>query len=122
MKYNKKWYTLLMNNQTAQDNLHPLIASSVDATKISATVTGFLTTIASGVFLVANLKHINLTPDAYNTFTQQVGSIIFAIITAVGAAYTLFGLLRKAVMRIFPKKGTVTPLVVTPINTTTIIE
>ena len=99
---------------TSQDNLHPLIASSIDATKISATVTGFLTTIASGVFLVANLKHINLTPDAYNAFTQQVGSIVFAITAAGGAAYTLFGLLRKLVMKLFPKKGTVTPIVVTP--------
>lgn len=107
-----------MDNTTSQDNLHPIIASSIDATKISATVTGFLTAIAGGVLLVANIKHIPLTPDSYNSFTQNVGAIVFSIATGAGAAYALFGLLRKAVMKVFPKKGTVTPIVVAPADPT----
>jgi len=99
---------------TSQTNLHPVLASSIDPTKISATVTGFLTAIAGGVLLVANIKHIPLTPDSYTTFTQNVGTVVFSIATGAGAAYTLFGLLRKLALKIFPKKTTVTPLVVTP--------
>lgn len=102
---------------TSQDNLHPIIASSIDPTRISATVTGFMASIASGVLLVASIRHIPITPDGYNALTSQVGSIVFAVTSGISAAYMLFGIVRKLVLRIFPKKGTVTPIIVAPTDT-----
>ena len=105
-----------MNPQT---NLHPLIASSIDPTKVSATVTGFLTSITGLVLLIANLYHFPLSAADYAGDIQLIGTAVFTIVSAVGAAYMLFGLARKIVMAFFPSKSTVTPLVT--VNHTAII-
>jgi hypothetical protein len=89
--------------------LHPLIASSIDPTKVSATVTGFLTGISGLAMLAATIYHFPLTPGAYNNFVQEMAGGISAIATAGGFLYMVFGILRKLIVKIFPKKNVQTP-------------
>lgn len=81
-----------------------LLASSIDPTQWSATVTGFLTSISGLVLLWATIKHFPLTQESYGAFVQTVGGYTFAIVSAAGSAYMLFGFLRKIVVAIFAKK------------------
>lgn len=90
-----------MNNS---NDLHPLIASSIDPTKLSATITGILTGLSGVIMLVATVYHYPLTPDQLNNFIQQFAAATSAIVTAGGLAYAVFGLLRKAVVLVFSKK------------------
>lgn len=98
-----------MNPQT---NVNPIIASSIDPTKISATATGFLTSITGLVLLIANLYHFPLSAVQYAGDIQLIGTAVFSIVSGAGAAYFLFGLFRKAIVAFFPSKSTVTPMVV----------
>ncbi len=91
-----------MDTQTK--TLHPALASSVDPTKIAATITGFLTGISGIVMLVASLYHFPLAPSAYDNFVHEMAGGVSAIVTAGGFLYMIFGLLRKLVLKLFPKK------------------
>lgn len=90
-----------MNNT----NLHPLLASSIDPTKISATVTGFLTSISGIVLLWATIKHFPITNASYGAFVQTVGGYVFSIASAGGSAYMLYGLLRKVALALLKPKS-----------------
>lgn len=83
--------------------LHPLIASSIDPTKVSATVTGILTGLSGIIMLVATVYHFPLTHDQLNNFIQQFAAATSAVITAGGMAYGVFGVLRKVIVAMFKK-------------------
>lgn len=93
-----------MEQNTTAPELHPLIASSIDPTKVSATVTGILTGLSGIIMLFATVYHFPLTHDQLNNFIQEFAAATSSIITAAGAAYTIFGLLRKVVAAVFKKK------------------
>lgn len=83
--------------------LHPLIASSIDPTKISATITGILTGLSGVIMLVATVYHYPLSASQLNNFIQEFAAAASAIVTAGGMAYAIFGILRKVVVAIFKK-------------------
>lgn len=103
-----------MENNLPQTNVHPVIASSVDATKVSATVTGILTGLSGVIMLIATVYHYPLQQNQLNNFIQEFAAATSAVVTAGGMAFTAYGLLRKLTLRVFPSKNTVTPVVVAP--------
>lgn len=94
-----------MEQNTTVPALHPFVASSIDPTKISATVSGFLGSIASIVVLIASLYHFPLTLGQYNGFVQEMAAGVSAVAGAASFIYMLFGLGRKAIAAIFAKKA-----------------
>lgn len=92
-----------------------LLQSSIDPTKISLTIESFGKSIAGVIALVAITKGID--PVAA---TQGWDMIITQTITLVTAAYTIYqsingiyGLLRKAFVRLYPANVSATPVVTT---------
>lgn len=83
--------------------LHPIIASSIDPTKISATITGILTGLSGIIMLIATVYHYPLSASQLNNFIQEFAAAASAIVTAGGMAYAIFGILRKVVVAIFKK-------------------
>lgn len=85
--------------------LHPLVASSIDPTKVSATVTGILTSLSGIIMIIATVYHYPLTANQLNNFIQEFAAAASAIVTAGGMAYAIFGILRKVVAAIFKTKN-----------------
>jgi hypothetical protein len=73
-----------------------LLLSSADPSKVAVTVKGFLTMVAAAFIPLLGLTHINLGNDTVNTVIDGVSLVIQDVMVAVGAAGTLFGVVRKA--------------------------
>lgn len=101
---------------TAAPVLHPFVASSIDPTKVSATITGFLGTLSGLVMLIVSLYHFPLSLGQYNAFVQEMAAGGAALATAWSFIYMLFGLGRKVIAILFAKKT----IAVTTTTTTTI--
>lgn len=96
--------------------LHSFVASSIDPTKVSATITGALGGISGLVMLVVSLYHFPLSLGQYNAFVQEMAAGGAALATALSFVYMLFGLGRKLIAIVFAKKT----VAVTTTTTTTI--
>lgn len=98
---------------TSAPVLHPLVASSIDPTKVSATVEGFLGSIAGIVMIVVTVYHFPLTASQYANFVQEFSAAAAAVATAWSAIYMLFGLFRKALAYFAARKTVVAQIVTT---------
>lgn len=101
---------------TSAPVLHPFVASSIDPTKVSATITGLLGGLSGLVMLVVTLYHFPLTLGQYNAFVQEMAAGAAGIATSLSFLYMLFGLGRKAISALFAKKS-----VIAHISTTTTV-
>ena len=88
---------------TAAPVLHPFVASSIDPTKVSATITGLLGGISGLVMLVVTLYHFPLSLGQYNAFVQEMAAGAAGIATSISFVYMLFGLARKVIAYFFAK-------------------
>lgn len=93
--------------------LHPFVASSIDPTKVSATITGFLSGLASLVMLIVSLYHFPLSLGQYNAFVQEMAAGGAGIAVSISFIYMLFGLFRKIVAAISTKKTVVAQITTT---------
>jgi hypothetical protein len=89
---------------TAAPVLHPFVASSIDPTKVSATITGLGGTLAGLVMIFVTLYHFPLSLGQYNAFVQEMAVGGSAIATSISTIYMLFGLFRKGIAIVFAKK------------------
>lgn len=92
-----------MDSTNTAPVLHPFIASSIDPTKVSATITGILTSLSGIIMLIATVYHYPLSASQLNNFIQEFAAATSAVITAGGAAYFIFGFFRKGVVALFKK-------------------
>jgi hypothetical protein len=76
------------------------IASSEDMNKLADTVKGILIGLSSVIIFVASLKGIPISEAQVLLFAKQAGTTIGAFGAAVGAITTLYGLLKKAIIRL----------------------
>lgn len=73
-----------------------LIKSSEDPSKVALTAKGFVLANAALVAFVYSILHVTTDGQTVNTLAENVGIIVTAGLTIVGAGVTLFGLARKA--------------------------
>jgi len=85
--------------------MNKFLLSSVDPSKLSATVTGLIISLASVVILIAGHFGITLTTEAVTAYAAHIGE-------AIGSIVFIFGLLRKIVMLFVTKS--VTPVLAIP--------
>ena len=75
-------------------------SSSIDPQKLSATVEGAIMTVSSLIIFVAAWKGIQVDQNQILAFAQNAGATAAAFGTAIGLGYSLFGILRKIVVKL----------------------
>lgn len=75
-----------------------LVISSVDPTKVSLTVKGFLTTAVSVIVMVSPLFHLHIGSEQLTSIVDGIVDTIVVVLTALSSIVTLFGLIRKIVV------------------------
>lgn len=77
--------------------------SSEDYNKLADTVKGVIVGLSSLIIFFAAMKGITVTEAGVLAFAQQAGTTIGAVGTAVGAIFTLYGLIKKGVIAVSQK-------------------
>jgi hypothetical protein len=94
--------------------------SSVDSTKISATIQGLLAALSGFIIYFAAVRGHVLTPNDITSFGQQITAEVSAVFTVVSGGYALFGIIRKVFVATFGTKSTTPPKVIVASTTNTI--
>lgn len=79
-----------------QQNLG-IIGSSTNSAKVAATVTGLMVSVASIIVLISGHFGFPVTVENVTTFAGELG-------TAAGVIYTIFGIIRKIVVKVTAPK------------------
>lgn len=76
--------------------LQKIIWSSVDSSKVSATVSGIIMMLSSGIVLLASHLGLNIVNDQVTAAATDFGAL-------AGTVWTVFGIIRKIVVAFTPK-------------------
>lgn len=79
------------------------LTSSEDMNKLADTVKGSIALMSSLIIFVAALKGITVTEQGVKAFAQQAGTTIGAFGAAASAIWTMYGIVKKVVLRVFVK-------------------
>ena len=71
-----------------------LITSSADPQKISLTIKGLLTTLIPVILVVTGMAEADITQAI-----DSIGTLVFAVASAIAAGQVLFGLGRKIYLK-----------------------
>ncbi len=71
--------------------LPKIFQSSIDASKLSATVTGIIISFSALIIYLLHVIGINIGSEEVSNFATQVG-------LATGALWTIYGFLRKVIV------------------------
>jgi predicted transporter len=86
--------------------MNPIIASSVDPTKLSNTIKGIIISLSSVIIFVASVYfNTSVSSDQVMSFANQTANTVAAVGIAFGALHTMYGLLVKALNKVTTKKN-----------------
>lgn len=77
--------------------------SSEDYNKLADTVKGVIVSLSSVIIFIGALKGFPISTSQITQFAQQAGTTIGAFGTAVGSIWTMYGLLKKIVIKLAQK-------------------
>ena len=95
-----KRYDKLLINLKNMDKKYGAFSSSEDYNKLADTVRGVIVSLSSIIIFVGALKGFPVSNDQIIQFAQQAGTTIGAFGTAVGSIWTMYGLIKKIIVKL----------------------
>ncbi len=79
------------------------LTSSEDYSKLADTVKGVIVSLSSVIIFIGALKGFSVTTNQIAQFAQQAGTTIGAFGTAIGSIWTMYGIIKKIVIKFTQK-------------------